>query len=108
MNKTYVAMTMNNQALNVGTIYFTDAFLANDVVNPATQARYTEEEKKGLEVTSLEAPVNGCIAISSLDTGAVLWFDAESAAKIVSHADALIVNGRNMITTNGQVVAVAL
>ena len=32
MNKTYIAMTMNNADLNVGTIYFTDAFLNADVV----------------------------------------------------------------------------
>ena len=36
MNNTYIAMTMNNADLNVGTIYFTDAFLNADVVNPAT------------------------------------------------------------------------
>ena len=36
MNKTYIAMTMNNADLNVGTIYFTDAFLATDVTVAAT------------------------------------------------------------------------
>ena len=108
MNKTYVAMSMNNADLNVGTIYFTDAFLDADVVNPATQKKYTEEEKAALQAAGLTAPENAVIAISSVSPEAVLWFDAENAKAIVSHTDALIVKGTEMITTDGTVVAKAL
>ena len=108
MNKTYVAMSMNNADLNVGTIYFTDAFLDADVVNPATQKKYTEEEQAALQAAGLTAPENAVIAISSVSPEAVLWFDAENAKAIVSHTDALIVKGTEMITTDGTVVAKAL
>ena len=108
MNKTYIAMSMNNADLNVGTIYFTDAFLNGDVVNPATQKKFTEEEKVTLQVTELTAPENAVIAISSVSPETVLWFDAENAKAIVAHTDPLIVKGNEMITTAGTVVAKAL
>ena len=108
MNKTYVAMTMNNVDLNVGTIYFTDAYLDGDVVNPATQKKYTEDEKAALQTADLNAPENAVIAISSESPETVLWFDAENAKAIVSHTDALIVKGSEMITTTGAVAARAL
>ena len=108
MNKSYVAMTMNNADLNVGRIYFTDLFLAGGVVNPATQAKYTEEEKAALQAADLTAPENAVIAISSVSPEAVLWFDADNAKAIVSHTDALIVKGNEMITTGGETVAKAL
>ena len=108
MNKTYIAMTMNNEALNIGTIYFTDLFLAGDVVNPATQQKYTEEEKAALQVAELAAPENAVIAISSVAPESVLWFDAENAKAIVSHTDALIIKGDEMITTEAETVAKAL
>ena len=108
MNKTYVAMIMNNADLNVGTIFFTDAFLDGDVVNPATQKKYTEEEKAALQAAELTAPESAVIAISSVSPEAVLWFDAENAKAIVSHTDPLIVKGGEMITTDGTSVAKAL
>ena len=108
MNKTYIAMTMNNADLNVGTIYFTDAFLNGDVVNPATQKKFTEEEKAALQAADLTAPEDAVIAISSASPETVLWFDAENAKAIVSHTDPLIVKGNEMITTDGTPVAKAL
>ncbi|MBQ7059080.1 MAG: hypothetical protein IJM83_07240 [Firmicutes bacterium] len=108
MNKTYVAMTMNNENLNIGTIYFTDAFISADVVNPATQKKYTEEEKAALQAADLAAPENAVIAISSVSPEEVLWFDLENAKAIVSHTDPLIIKGSEMITTDGTVVAKAL
>ena len=108
MNKTYIAMTMNNAELNVGTIYFTDTFLTGDVVNPATQKKFTEEEKAALQAAELTAPENAVIAISSVSPEAILWFDAENAKAIVSHTDPLIIKGSEMITTDGTPVAKAL
>lgn len=108
MNNTYIAMTMNNADLNVGTIYFTDAFLNADVVNPATQKKFTEDEKAALQAADLTAPENAVIAISSVSPEVVLWFDAENSKAIVSHTDPLIVKGVEMITTAGTVVAKAL
>ena len=108
MNKTYIAMTMNNADLNVGTIYFTDAFLASGVVNPVTQKKYTEEEKAALPGTELTAPEHAVIAVSSVPSEAVLWFDAENAKAIVSHTDPLIVKGTEMITMDGTPVAKAM
>ena len=108
MNKTYIAMTMNNADLNVGTIYFTDAFLATDVVNPITQKKYTAEEKAALQVVDLTAPEGAVIAVSSVSPEAVLWFDAENAKAIVSHTDPLIVKDGAMVTTDGTVAAKVL
>ena len=108
MNKTYIAMTMNNADLNVGTIYFTDAFLNADVVNPATQKKFTEAEKAALQADDLTAPEKAMIAISSVSPETVLWFDSKNAKAIVSHTDPLIVKGNEMITTTGTVVAKAL
>ena len=107
MNKTYIAMTMNNADLNIGTIYFTDNFLANNVVNPATQAKYTEEEKAALAQADLTAPDNALIAISDVN-GNVLWFDQDAAKAIVAHTDALVIKDKTIITTDGTLVANSL
>ena len=108
MNQTYIAMTMNNADLNIGTIYFTDLFLAGGVVNPATQVKYTEEEKAALQKADLTVPENAVIAISSVDPDTVLWFDEKNAKAIVSHTDALIIKGSEMVTADGTAVAKAL
>ncbi len=108
MNRTYIALSINNQELNIETIYFTDRFLSKDVINPATQAKYTQEEKAALEVAALTAPEDGCIAISSFEPKATLWFDEKGAEAIVAHSDALTVKGNTVITSEGEVVAAAV
>ena len=108
MNKTYIAMTMNNADLNVGTIYFTDDFLNGEVVNPVTQKKYTEEEKAALQAADLTAPEGAVIAVSSVSPEMVLWFDAENAKAIVSHTDPLIIKGNKMVTVDGTAAAAAL
>ena len=101
-------MPFGNKDLNIENIYFTDAFLSSDVVNPVTQAKYTAEEKSALPAADLTAPEEAYIAISSYEPKAVLWFDRESAAKIVSHTDALIVKGNDICTLDGAAVASAM
>ena len=108
MNKTYIAMNFNNKDLNIETIYFTENFLNGDVVNPATQAKYTAEEKAALPAADLTAPEGAYIAISSFGPKQVLWFDQAAAAKIVSHTDALTVKGNSICTLDGQAVAEAM
>ncbi len=108
MNRTYIVLAVNNQELNIETIYFTDQFLSKDIINPATQAKYTPEEKAALEVAALTAPEKGQIAISSYEPKATLWFDEEGAGAIVAHTDALTVKGNTVITSEGKVVATAV
>lgn len=85
----YKALPLNNLELNIKTIYFTDAYLKNDVINPVTQKVYTKEEKENLELASLTAPRDGFIAIESYKPEAILWFNEEDSKKIVSHLDSL-------------------
>lgn len=66
------------------------------------------KEKAALQAADLTAPENAVIAISSVSPETVLWFDAENAKAIVSHTDALIVKGSEMVTTGGETVAKAL
>lgn len=106
MNKTYIALKLENKDLNVQTIYFTDLFLKQDVINPATQQKYTQDEINQLEVASLTAPDNGFIAISSYE--GTLWFDEASSKTIVSHKDALMIKENEVLTQEGKVVAKAI
>lgn len=108
MNKTYVAFAFRNPELNIETIYFTDQFLNKDVINPATQASYTQEERDALEVAALTAPENGYIAISSYEPKATLWFDEAGAEAIVSHKNTLTIKGNTIATLEGEVVATAV
>ena len=41
----YKALPLNNLELNIKTIYFTDAYLKNDVINPVTQTAEVEVNK---------------------------------------------------------------
>ena len=42
MNKTYTVMTMNNKELNIGSIYFTNAYLSIATFHPATTKPFTK------------------------------------------------------------------
>ena len=105
MNKTCIAMNFNSKDLNIENVYFTENFLSGDVVNPATQAKYTSEEKAALPAADLTAPEGAYIAISSFEPKQILWFDQATATKIVSHTDALTVKGNIICTLDGQTVA---
>lgn len=59
MNKTYIALKLENKDLNIQTIYFTDLFLKQDIINPVTQQKYTQDELNQLEIAPLTAPDNG-------------------------------------------------
>lgn len=108
MNKTYIALEFNNQDLNIETIYFTENYLKGNVVNPATQKSYTDDELKNLKQAALTAPENGYIAISSYVPSATLWFNEEDAKKIVTYTDALTIKDNKICTLNGDVVATAI
>ncbi len=108
MNKTYIALELNNKDFNINTIYFTENYLLKGVVNPATQKQYTNDEINALTVAALTAPKDGMIAISSYDPSAVLWFNEKDAFNIVSHTDPLKVHENKIYTQNGEVVATAI
>lgn len=108
MNKTYIALHLNNKELNIKTLYFTDLYLKQNVINPMTNTAYTDDEKAALESADLTAPEHGFIAVSSYEPSSVLWFDQDAARQITSHADPLKVKDNTMITSNGEIVATAI
>ncbi len=108
MNRTYIALELQNKDLNVNTIYFTENFLKGNVVNPATQKNYTEEEINSLKKYDLTAPEEGYIAISSYNPSATLWFNEEDSKKIVTYTDALTIKENTICTLNGEIVASAI
>ena len=108
MNKTYVAFYLNNKEMNVSTIYFTDNYLCQKVINPATQKPFTEQEKENLVQANLTAPTNGVLAISTINEETILWFDQAGAKAIVAHADPLHIVNNQILTSNEEVVAKAI
>ena len=108
MNKTYTVMTMNNKELNIGSIYFTNAYLSIATFNPATTKPFTKAERDKLPKSGFTAPENGVIAISSFAEKTILWFDNDGAKAITSHHDPLCINGNNICTNEGTIVATAI
>ncbi len=108
MNKTYIALELKNQELNIDTIYFTENYLRKGVINPATQNNYTQGDIKDLKQAILTAPKEGMIAISSYEPSATLWFNEADSFKIVSHQDALKINDNQIVDQNGEIIAKAI
>lgn len=105
--KTYVALTFNNEQLNIETIYFTENYLRIAKVNPATAKDYTDDEKKVLPVAALTAPEEAYMGITSYKPKALLWFDEAATQAIVKYTDALIVKDNTIVTAEGTEVAKA-
>ena len=108
MNKTYIAYPFQNKDLNIENIYFTDNYLALNVVDPTTQKPYTQEKIAALPKADITAEEDQYIAISSYFPSATLWFGKEDSIKITKHTDALMIKDNTIYTTNGEVVATAM
>lgn len=108
MNTTYTVMTMHNEELNIGSIIFTNGYLSTSFINPSTTKPFTEEEIKKLSKAGFTAPENGIIAITSHNNESILWFDKAGASAITSHQDPLHIEGKNISTSDGTVVATAI
>ena len=108
MNKTYIAYPFQNKDLNIENIYFTDNYLALNVVDPTTQKPYTQEKIVALPRADITAEEDQYIAINSYFPSATLWFGKEDSIKITKHTDALMIKDNTIYTTNGEVVATAM
>ena len=96
----------------VGTIYYAKAYFTQEnIVNPLTVAPYTAEEVaaivdgavEGAESYTFDLPGDALLGMGGF------WYDAESAAAIVSHADPLSMNENGVFTTaEGEEVAAPL
>lgn len=96
----------------VGTIYYAKAYFTQEnIVNPLTVAPYTAEEVtaivdgavEGAEGYTFDLPGDALLGMGGF------WYDAESAAAIVSHADPLSMNENGVFTTaEGEEVAAPL
>ena len=93
----------------VGTIYYAKAYFAQEnIVNPVTVVPYTAEEiaaiadgaVEGAEGYTFDLPGDALLGMGGF------WYNAESAAAIVSHADPLTMNENGVFTTaEGEEVA---
>ena len=96
----------------VGTIYYAKAYFAQEnIVNPMTVAPYTADEiasiaesaVEGAEGYTFDLPGDALLGMGGF------WYNAESAAAIVSHADPLTMNEKGVFTTaEGEEVAAPL
>ena len=119
MNNKAFAFTLNSEAANVRTIYYTAAYYElKGLVNPVTAKPYTEEEIEAIRNnarTDSEHYISGAadgalIGMQAYDTGRIFWYDADSSKAIISHADPLQLNGETgeLKTAEGNTAAKAV
>jgi len=105
-NWAYAGLALNNG--NVGTIWYAkDYFALDGIVNPVTVAPYTAEELAaiaagavaGAEGYRFDVPAGAILGMGAADGDTVFWYDAESTAAIISHADPLTMNANGVFVT---------
>ncbi len=118
-NWAYAGITLNSEELGVGSVYYTEEFLAQDGrINPLTVAPFTAEELAAIKAGAVfsaraytaEVPAEALIGISVCGSENICWFDAENAAGILSSSDPLVLNAETGEVSNlaGEVVATSI
>ena len=118
-NWEYGAITVGSEDLNIGTVYYSEAYFGLEgIVNPLTTEAYTAEEieaiKKGAvlgdEKYLSDLAEGAVLAITAFDEKTIFFYDAEGCAAIVSHADPLVLDGETgiLMTTEGKEAAKAM
>lgn len=106
----YAAIVLNNAEYGIGTVYFASDYFTTEHINPMTTAPYTEAEIAAvLAGESVAMPADAVVALSVYGTDTLFFYDAEAAAKILSHADPLTLNAQTgeVTTLAGAPVAAA-
>lgn len=111
----YAAITLNSAESGIGSVYYEKDYFTTDKINPITVQAYTQSEidvivngaVQGAEGYVFDIPEAATIGVSVNGTDNVYWYDATGAAAVVSHSDALILNGTSGVlsTSAGETVA---
>ena len=123
-NWAFAGITLASEDLGVGSVYYTESFYLAvlngevETVNPLTIAPYTSAEVLAILSGAVESadgyvtgvPEAACVGISAFGGEGICWFDAESAAGILSSSDPLVLNAETdeVCNLSGEVVAAAI
>lgn len=118
----YALLPLNSEDAGVGTIFYAkDYFALEGIINPVTTEPFTAEEiaaivdgaAEGAEGYRFDLPEGAMLGMSvygAAEDEQLFWYDAEAAAAIVSHADALVLNPDTgaLTTAEGEEVALPM
>lgn len=123
-NWAFAGITMDNEDLGIGSVYYTESFYLAvingklETVNPLTVAPYTSAEVLAILSGAVEnakgyvagATESAYVGISAFGSETICWFDAENAANILSSSDPLVLNSETgkVCNLSGEVVASAV
>lgn len=114
LNNWAYKFALNHEGAKVSNIYYAKRYFDKEnIVNPKTAKKYTEEEINniisGVKSDSndyyFDTPNGALIGIENINHKCIYWYDDDNAKLILSSANPLILDNGNMFDTNGNIVA---
>ena len=97
----YAGITLDSEALGIGTVYYSSAFFADETLlaHLVNTGYYTAESAAAIVSAAstsaagyVEAPADAVVGISAYGASDIFWYDATGAEAIVSTSDALVLD----------------